>query len=248
MSFQSNVLNEWDNSSKAYTDLRLKGLDSYEELVNYPSIKRLLGNLKGKKLLDAGCGTGEFTYMLGKEGADAVGCDGAKQLINICKENFPKTKFEVCDLTKKLKYKNDSFDLILNKYVLMFLEKPEFVLKEFKRILKKDGKLVISIAHPTYWLHYWMSGYWGLKKREGFSDMEGYFKIKKFSFSIKGDKNLKFTFIHRPLNYYLNLFIREGFVIDEIDEPIPNKLFLKKEPDTITNFVPKALNIKLSVK
>lgn len=110
----------------------------------------------------------------------------------------------------------------------MFIEKPETLLKEFKRVLKTNGVLVVSNPHPTYWFHFWLASYWNINKREGFSDLKGYFKIKKFSFSIQGDKNLRFSFIHRPLDYYINLFIKSGFNIDKIDESPATREFLKK--------------------
>ena len=243
-----NYINEWNNSSKTYSNLRLKGFDPYEEIVNFPSCIKLLGNIKNKNLLDAGSGTGEFSYLLQKKGAKVVDIDGAKKLIFISKKNFPDVAFKVSDLNSKLPFNNRSFDRILCKYVLMFIDKPEKLLLEFRRILKKDGVLVISNPHPTYWLHYWLASYWNISKREGFSDLEGYFKIKKFSFAIKGDKNLKFTFIHRPLDYYVNLFTKCGFIINEIDEPQSNESLLEKDPQTITALVPKVINFKLTIK
>lgn len=245
---KNKIIEEWNNSASTYANLRLKGLDPYEELVNFPSIVKLLGNVKNKKLLDAGCGTGEFSYLLAKKGAKVTGIDGAEKLIDISKKNFPGVTFQVQNLSKKLKFKDKEFDKILCKYVLMLVDDPTPVLKEFKRILKDNGNLVISIPHPTYWFHYWLSGHWGLAAREGFSEMEGYFRIKKFSFKIKGDKNLKFTFIHRPLEYYINLFIRSGFVITEVDEPQSGEKFMKIKKDNKTSLIPKAINFSLTKK
>ncbi|QQS38763.1 methyltransferase domain-containing protein [Candidatus Woesebacteria bacterium] len=77
-----NYISQWNESSKSYSKLRLGGLDPYEELVNFPSCLKLLGNIKGKRILDAGSGTGEFSNLLAARGAQVTGIDGAEKLVS----------------------------------------------------------------------------------------------------------------------------------------------------------------------
>lgn len=54
------------------------------------------------------------------------------------------------DLNKKLPFKNEEFDTVYCSHALEHLESPYLVLKEFKRILKSDGTLIIALPNPHF--------------------------------------------------------------------------------------------------
>ena len=62
-----------------------------------------LGDVKGKTVLDAGCGTGAMTRELADRGAEVVACDISPALINIAETRLPErlkghVRFEACDM------------------------------------------------------------------------------------------------------------------------------------------------------
>lgn len=94
-------------------------------------------DVKGK-ILEAGCSVGSFLF-LAPERIQGIDFDG--ESIEICREKGLNAK--KMDLTKKLEFKDESFDGIFSSYVIEHIEKPLPTIKELKRILKKNGKLVV---------------------------------------------------------------------------------------------------------
>jgi ubiquinone/menaquinone biosynthesis C-methylase UbiE len=91
-----------------------------------------------EKILEAGCSTGNFLLLNPKK---IQGIDFDKESIEICKQKGLNAK--VMDVTLKLKFKNESFNAIFCSYLIEHIQNPLFMLKEFKRILKRNGKLVL---------------------------------------------------------------------------------------------------------
>jgi 2-polyprenyl-3-methyl-5-hydroxy-6-metoxy-1,4-benzoquinol methylase len=79
----------------------------------------------GAKLLDAGCGLGDFTQAFKEVGIDAIGLD---REVDFETERFP--------------FK-EQFDVVFSKSVIEHLWKPDNFIKEIKRVLKPNGKVVI---------------------------------------------------------------------------------------------------------
>ncbi len=95
-------------------------------------------------LLDAGCGSGMFSSLAIKTGADVVGIDAAHALLEVArKRNFSNTFLEE-DL-EALPFANDSFDVVAGFNSFQYAGSFENGLKEAKRTLRPGGKLVIAI-------------------------------------------------------------------------------------------------------
>lgn len=108
---------------------------------------KLLGDLKGKKILNPGCGAGEESIYLAQQGAKMYGTDLSSGMVEVSKKLAKKfklqddIKFEKMD-AQNLKYKDGYFDLIFGNSVLHHLGDLNKAAKEFKRVLKKGGKCV----------------------------------------------------------------------------------------------------------
>jgi SAM-dependent methyltransferase len=109
---------------------------------------------KCKRILDAGCGRGEF-LKLNPYNKEVFGIDQDKKLIkDLKKQGFD---VKISDLNKKLPFKNDFFDGISCFHVLEHFHNPSNLLTEFKRILKDKGILVIVV--PNYSFKHFYDGY-----------------------------------------------------------------------------------------
>src|SRR3990167_6368968 len=62
----------------------------YNELLEMPATLELLGNVKHKKILDFGCGTGIYAKLLTKKGAIVKGFDISEEMLKIAKQENPK--------------------------------------------------------------------------------------------------------------------------------------------------------------
>ena len=103
----------------------------------------MLGDIKGKKALDAGCGDGRLSEQLMKFGADVSGCDVSEEMIKICNKKFIGKDFIVADV-ENMPYPDESFDLIVSTFVIVHLDFLEDFFDECFRILKPEGTLIVS--------------------------------------------------------------------------------------------------------
>jgi len=93
---------------------------------------------KGKKGLEIGVGTGRFAQALGIE----YGIDPSEKMLSIAKKRGIKT---FVGRGEKLPFSDKEFDYVALIITLCFVENPEEVIKEAKRVLKDNGKIVIGI-------------------------------------------------------------------------------------------------------
>lgn len=103
--------------------------------------------LKNHKLLDAGCGNGRLADFLKEEPIKYVGLDNNKELLKIAKKKHPKLTFCHGDILK-LPFPKASFDSVWCIAVLHHLPTKSLqlkALKEMKRVLKKNGMLMLTV-------------------------------------------------------------------------------------------------------
>ncbi len=239
------MVNNWTSDDRKYDKYLIEEKDVYQEEINAPSILKLIGDIAGKRVLDAGCGNGIFTIKLKELNAEVIGVDASEYLIKSAQKHFHGINFFVHDLNNKLPFEDSSFDVIVSKMVIEILSDIKFAVKEFYRVLKPKGKLIISNLHPAYFLFWHLKRRFGVKNSDRYLYVENYFENVRSEVTIAGGKVKSFPF-HRPLQYYLNFLADLGFRIEKIDEPKLTENFVKnhtKYADRID--VPITLNMKL---
>jgi len=116
-------------------------LDYYWEKRRYqPARKKLWKHAKGKRILDAGVGTGRNIPFYPKAEMHAI--DISKAMLEQARKRAKNVKIQKMDLTK-LKYKGNYFDTVVATFVLCVMNprQEEKAIKEVKRVLKKGGRL-----------------------------------------------------------------------------------------------------------
>lgn len=95
---------------------------------------------KGKKLIDIGCGRGEFLYNFNELGLEVSGIDCEK-----CQSNFLNNiDVRYIDIEKEsIPFDDGTFDIVFSKSAIEHMHNPEYFLKEAHRILKKGGIAII---------------------------------------------------------------------------------------------------------
>jgi ubiquinone/menaquinone biosynthesis C-methylase UbiE len=132
----------WANYFKVYDVLNL--LIPYQELLE--TICNELEIKPGERILEAGCGTGNLALKIKERGAEVIGLDNCKEALEIYQKKDPNAKLVLADLREKLPFPDNYFDKIACNNTLYIIpkEKQLDVLKEFYRILKPEGKIVIT--------------------------------------------------------------------------------------------------------
>ena len=110
----------------------------------YRNVLEQLKLEKGDLLLDAGCGSGLFSHMAIKSGAEVTGVDAAPGLLELARERNPGFNFLEEDL-EALPFANDSFDIVTGFNSFQYAGSFEHALLEAKRVLKPGGRLVLVI-------------------------------------------------------------------------------------------------------
>ncbi len=120
--------------------------DLKEKPQTYKKIKKIISKIKLKSyenVCDVACGTGILYPYLSKIFKKYIGIDISYKMIKIAKEKFPDGKFITGDFdTYRFKKNNFNLVIIFNSFP-HFENKPKTILKA-KRLLKKDGKLIIA--------------------------------------------------------------------------------------------------------
>ncbi len=116
--------------------------------LEHPDVLRLVAARKGKRILDAGCGTGKYTLEFLKAGASVVGIDFSEPMLAVAAQRCPGAEFQTADLERRLPFPDRSFDSVNCAQTLKHLAKLLRPMKEFERVLKPGGVLVFSVTHP----------------------------------------------------------------------------------------------------
>ena len=131
----------YNKIAKIYHDKRITGKD-LNELSEQPATFSLLGNIKGKKVLDAGCGSGVYSRLLAEKGAQVYGIELSSEMVDLAKKHCAGMDIDFKQGSiNKLPYANNTFDTIIASLVIHYLKNPETALKEFHRVLKKHPLL-----------------------------------------------------------------------------------------------------------
>jgi len=104
------------------------------------SVVRNLSSLPKGKILDLGCGDGDYSKRLKDLGFDVIGGDIDVERFRYKNE----VKFKYCDITKKMPFADDTFDYVLMLEVIEHLRNPYEIIPEISRIIRKNGSLILS--------------------------------------------------------------------------------------------------------
>ncbi len=123
-------------------DEKEKYWDSFEKDV----LRSHIHSAKGKKVLDAGAGTGRLSIRLFKAGADVTALDISPEMLEILKQKEPAIKTVEGDM-ENMPLPDGSFDMVFSSLALVHIKKVEPFLDECYRVLKDNGILVLANIH-----------------------------------------------------------------------------------------------------
>jgi ubiquinone/menaquinone biosynthesis C-methylase UbiE len=216
-------VNDYDSFAEAYTAQTEAGLiNGYYER---PAILALAGDVAGRRVLDAGCGSGPLFAALRDRGAIVTGFDKSTGMLELARRRLGDgTDLYVADLGSPLPFPDGAFDDVIASLVLHYLEDWTAPLAELRRVLKPGGRLIVAVDHPfaTTLFHY-QSG----RKADYFGT------YKHTAEWTMGGQIVLMSFWHRPLHAMADAFTAAGFRISVISEPEPAPEARELFPDDI---------------
>ncbi|MNQ13003.1 Malonyl-[acyl-carrier protein] O-methyltransferase [compost metagenome] len=143
--------NNYDHYAAIRQEALKKGESLPHRFVEKPAMRKLLPDLRGKKVLMMGCGTGEESMLLeGFGGKNMVGIDTSKESIRLANESYPDHTFTLGDM-HHLEFDDNTFDFIYSSLTIHYSSDPATVYKEILRVLKPGGTFQFSVGHPMRW-------------------------------------------------------------------------------------------------
>jgi ubiquinone/menaquinone biosynthesis C-methylase UbiE len=118
------------------------------------ALVRGLGITKGLKVLDLGCGDGTTALPAARLGADVLGVDIARNLVEAGdkrakEQGLTNCKFQEGDASNLHELKDHTFDLVVSIFGAMFAPKPFDVAKEMVRVTRPGGRIVMGNWIPN---------------------------------------------------------------------------------------------------
>jgi SAM-dependent methyltransferase len=197
--------NDYDGFARSYASNNESNV--FNALYERPAILGLAGDVRGRRVLDAGCGPGMQAAALAEQGADVTGIDLSEELLAIARTRSAAT-FLRHDLTRPLPFADGAFDLVLSSLVMHYLEDWVPTLSEFHRVLGPGGRFVFSTHHPFMDMR--------------ISGNDDYFGTYQYVDEWPRDgRVMRMRFWHRPLRAMLTAFERGGFAMTRMVEPEP---------------------------
>ena len=196
--------NDYDSFAEAYSaENEVSLFNAYYER---PATLALAGDVAGRRILDAGCGSGPLFAELRDRGAIVTGFDASAGMLEIARRRLgDDADLRVADLGRPLPFPDSAFDDVIASLVLHYLEDWTAPLAELRRVLRPGGRLIASVMHPILGhglvrpgADYWATYQW---------DDENSWGVLRYW--------------HRPLPAMIRAFTTAGFRIAAIDEPLP---------------------------
>lgn len=219
----------YNRIAKEYYNLRTKKHPQgwfYNEMLEMPTTLKLLGNIRGKKVLDLGCGPGIYAKILLEKKAKVKGIDISDKEIEIAKGKNPSINFTVGN-AEKMPYKNSEFDIVLAALVMEYFENWDKVIYEVKRVLKKRGLFVFSIGNPV-------TNCIRINHKKRTELKREYFKETQTR--SKWWKGVYMDWYHKTYGTIVRVLIKHGFELVNYEDCVPlprsKKIFPKEYIET----------------
>ncbi|MFD9948902.1 class I SAM-dependent methyltransferase [Nonomuraea sp. NPDC059023] len=208
---QPSPFNDYDRFAEAYAaENEASLLNAYYER---PAMLELAGDVTGRRILDAGCGSGPLFSALRDRGALVTGVDVSAGMLELARRRLgADADLRVADLARPLPFPGDAFDDVIASLVLHYLEDWGPTLAELRRVLRPAGRLLVSVEHPF--------AITLMRRLAG--DKTNYFEIRNRTEEwTMGGQTAQMSFWDRPLHAMTDAFVAAGFRISVISEPPP---------------------------
>ncbi|HEX2865661.1 MAG TPA: class I SAM-dependent methyltransferase [Ignavibacteriales bacterium] len=189
--------------------------------------QKLLPDMKGKSVLDLGCGYGWHCRYAAELGAQSVvGIDLSEKMLKVARDRTNDERITYMrGAIEDINFEKESFDLIISSLAFHYIKSFEQICVKLSEVLKYKGNLVFSVEHPVFTAFGNQDWIYDEKGNKIHWPVDNYFIEGSREAVFLGHRIIKY---HRTLTTYINSLINNGFIINKIIEPLPSKEMLEK--------------------
>ena len=196
--------------------------------------------MKGRRVLDAGCGSGLYADLLVQRGAEVVAIDASPRMLEHARRRLGgRAMIILHDLREPLVFLGDgSVDLVFASLVMDYILDWVPIFKEFRRVLKGGGVLFFSVGHPAI----------NFVLKEG---MEDCFCVHRMEVLWTGfGVEVVMPSIHRHIDAMVESLHEAGFLVERLIEARPTEDYRRAAPEGCVKVSkrPSFLNIRVAPK
>ncbi len=206
--------------------------DPIREFLVHPYLLEVSGNLRNKKILDIGCGNGNWIKKILPFGPTQVcGIEINDEFLRYLKEHIKSRKIEIFkgDIRKKFPYEDRRFDITYLIFVLNEVDDIRAVMKEAARTLKKGGRLLLMAIHPFYPMRYYLYERYTGKKNDKIIGVGNYFERFKGDYMLT-IANKPTPFFHHTVEDLISSILDNGLGITGFKELTVNNQIIEAYP------------------
>lgn len=192
--------------------------DNPNDALEQPLLREMVGDPRGLRILDLGCGAATFgVYALRQGAASYLGIDASERMIAAARGNLAGTVGQVATATiETWPYPEAMFDLVVSSLALHYVADVSMVLAGAWRALVPGGRLIVSVEHPviTSCARGWQGG-----PREDWI-VDDYFVSGPRVTEWLGGRVVR---QHRTVEDYVAAIHNAGFILDQLRESRPER-------------------------
>jgi ubiquinone/menaquinone biosynthesis C-methylase UbiE len=233
-----------DENSRVYDDdVPKQAREAYDELANWysarkkgsyefkvllPAILNLLDNLRGKRLIDIGCGPCAYSTEFARKGAEVYGVDISQKMLEKAKDNADvgsvRLELQKADM-HLLPYKDGFFDIAVLTLTILNTK----IVQEASRVLKPNGLFLYADTHPIVEAR---GRRWENDKIGAPLIIEDYFSRDKREWRIEHalEQKIILKYYTRTIEQCTNMLADASFKILRIAEPKPRSDLMESDP------------------
>ncbi|OGK30106.1 hypothetical protein A3I56_00390 [Candidatus Roizmanbacteria bacterium RIFCSPLOWO2_02_FULL_43_10] len=213
------VIQGWSKVTDQEIDAFGDSGDFFRQHLLNPTLLDLLGDVNGKTILDAGCGTGYLSRMLARKGAKVTGVEPGESMFKFADSKEKEAPLGITYLQEDLSefHSEEKFDSVVSNMVFMDIPRYENAMHNCIDSLKPHGSFIFSISHPCFED---VGDEWEDKKQVVVKEYLKVYEIKRHH---------AYSF-HRPLSIYINQIIENGCEIVKMIEPKLDEVVAQENP------------------
>lgn len=184
-----------------------------------------LGDVRGRAVLELGCGAAQWSIQLAAAGARPVALDLSVAQLGHARKEMQRADTSVPLVLasgERVPFRDGSFDIVFCDHGAMSFCEPEVTVPEVARLLRAGGRLVFNATTP---LVYWT--YDSRRERQSRKLHEAMFGRRRWEFD---DGTVDYAI---PNGEWIRLFCRHGLVVDDLIELRPLKGATTTYPDHV---------------